>query len=69
MPVSLKNTPYIFTIKTFYYAGRRMTRLVQIAGRVGELGRRADPTDPGNCGVAAANLAFRCTGHVIAPSR
>lgn len=39
MPVSLKNTPYIFTIKTFYYAGRRMTRLVQIAGRVGELGR------------------------------
>lgn len=39
MSVSLNNPPYIFTTKTFYYAGRQVTRLVQIAGLAGEVGR------------------------------
>jgi hypothetical protein len=39
MPVSLKNPPYIFTIRSVFHGGRSVTRLVQIAGQAGEIGR------------------------------
>lgn len=36
---SIKNPPYLFTTKTIFHAGRYENRLIQIAGRAGEVGR------------------------------
>ena len=41
MPVSLNNPPYIFAIKTIHHADQQMTRVVQVAGRKGDVGRVA----------------------------
>lgn len=35
----LKNPPYLFTIQPTFHAGRRATRIVQLTGKPGDVGR------------------------------